>query len=159
MLIQNLAIQLSVLLLGIIGGIILHWLAAEEIPLYTQKLRFIQKALFIATFITALFFSSNVLLIAFLAVSYGVMAFPQKNEFQIFSFIAPLVLFLSTQTKEGFFLTSTLFFLSCVVSSTLITDTIDASLGKKIKENIFQWSGFIVVTLLVYGIVFVVTLF
>ena len=119
MLLEHFLIQIVVLVLGILAGIIVSWLAQEELVLYKDKVALTAKIVFVLTLLSPLFFVERWFVAAFIVLSYGVIAFPQKNEFQIFYLIAPLVLFLSTQDKEGFFVAGGLFLIATLLTTVL----------------------------------------
>lgn len=156
LLLQNLLIQTAVLVLGILAGIIVSWLAQEELVLYKEKILLIAKILFVLTLLAPIFFVEKWIFVAFIALSYGVIAFPQKNEVQGFYLIAPLTLFLSSQSKEGFFVTGGLFFIATLLATVLfLTDFVKK---KQIawKKEVWlllgrKFAGFVLVSGLLYG--------
>lgn len=156
MLLQNLLIQIAVLVLGILAGIVVSWLAQEELVLSKEKIFLFAKIVFVLTLLAPLFFVERWLIVAFVALSYGVIAFPQKNEVQIFYLIAPLTLFLSTQNKEGFFVTGGLFLIATVLTTLLFFS--DFVKKKQIVWKKEMWmllgkkySGFLLLNGLVYS--------
>lgn len=161
MLLQNFFIQIAALFLGLFAGIIVSWLAEEELLLYKERIHFLAKIFFILTLLAPIFFVEKWILAAFMAVSYGVIAFPKKNEVQVFYFIAPLALFLSTQSKEGFFVGGGLFLIA-----TLLTTILFFTAFVKKKQIVWkkecwlllarEYASFVLLSGLLYSGVFVV---
>ncbi len=115
LIIINFLIQCSALIIGISIGSIIHWLAEEELETYKKMLEKGSIVLFLITFLSPLFFVDKLIFIIFIALSWGVVAFPQRNEKQVFYFLSPVTLFLSTQSNDGFFLTAVFFMITTVV--------------------------------------------
>lgn len=149
---QNLLAQLAALFLGIVAGLVVSWFAGEELLTYKNKYHFTAKIFFIATLVVPILFVEKWLPVVFIAISYGVVAFLQKNEIQIFYLVSPMTLFLATQNKEGFFLTASIYLIATMLTTLFFV-------GEHIKERrltlfltiLKKYIGCIIVTLLVYS--------
>ncbi len=163
LILQNFLLQISSLLLGVLSGSFLSVLAQEEIPLYKKKIDFLIALFpFITLLVPVLFFLyfSNFKKILPFCVLFLVYVFlfwrtkEQKDDISRgFVYISPLTLFLASADKDAFFLTLSFFLLTI----TLFILSFASSFGKMSfwRNCIFiaqEFSGFIFMTVLVYGI-------
>jgi hypothetical protein len=152
---MNLLIQLTTLILAIITSYIISKLAAEELKQYNKVITKVAKISYIATFIVPIIFVENIITPIFVAASYGVIAFPKKNETQMFYMLVPLTLFLATQNTIAFLLT-----LCCFFTATLFTTTIVLTPfvkkeelcwnNKILKVCIRQYRTYLAITVILY---------
>lgn len=159
-LIHNLAIQLASLFFGIIAGLVIGWLSAEEIPRYQKQLGFLSLFLFSATFAIPLLFIEKWIPLAVVGGTYALFAILQKEKERFF-LLAPLVLFLTAEEKTVFFLSAVLVF----AATSVMTLRILASFVKE-KRLVFNkelaktictaYVQFVVVTVIIYAVVLLV---
>ena len=116
-LITNILLQLGFLVFGILAGFLTSWLASEELQKYKKIHERLMMISFVLTFISPLFFVEKWIPVVFIALSWGVIAFPQKNLEQAFFILSPLTLFLATQNTDAFFVTSLCFFIAVGVTT------------------------------------------
>lgn len=123
--------QLSFLTIGVFAGLLTSWLASEELQEYKKITGRLMMISFILTLLSPLFFVEKWIPVVFIAVSWGVIAFPQKNEEQIFFMLSPLTLFLATQNKDAFFVSSVCFFIAVGLTTMKACSSF-------VKENMLQ---------------------
>lgn len=111
-LITNFLLQCSVLVLGVLAGLLTSWLASEELQKYKKITVSLILVSFVLTLLSPLFFVEKWVPVVFIALSWGVIAFPQKNQEQVFFMLVPLTLFLATENKDAFFVSSVFFFIA-----------------------------------------------
>ena len=164
LLMHNAIIQLSSLLFGIIVGLLVGWLAAEEIPLYQKQLGFLSLILFSATFTIPLFFIENWIPLAIVGVTYAILA-ALRREREWYFLTAPLVLFLSSQNSIAFFITVVIVFLATgMMTLRLLPEfVLDTVHEKKLvfQKELFSslvaaYAQFVVFTLIIYGIIWLI---
>jgi len=160
MLVQNLLSQLSALVLGVIAAAIVALLAEEEVEEYTPLFQTAAKIVYVITLVAPVLFLEKIVTVLFIAISYGVIAFPQKNERQTFYLLAPLSLVLATQNTDAFLVTLSCFFVATLLSTILFLTT---WVKKKkltwkreiINKVIKQYSMFVLISCMVYVIIWV----
>ncbi len=170
LLLQNFLLQLSSLLLGVISGSFLSWLAAEELSLYKKHIslvfQFLSFAALLAPLLFFLYFFDFKRIIPFfvLLLVYTLIFWKTKNNphdiFHGFLYIVPLMLFLASGNQEVFFLTLSLFLVTVILSILSFAHSLEKmNLLKKYKYFAQEFSGFFFMTVLLYGITFVLTFF
>ncbi len=152
---HNFAIQLFSLFFGIIAGLLVGWLAVEEIPKYQKQLGFVSLFLFAVTFAAPLLFVEKWIPLVVVGVTYAILAVIQKDKERFF-LLSPLVLFLTTENKTGFFLISVLVFAATGVMTlrilALFVKDKKIGFGKELMKTLFDaYAQFIVVSLILYS--------
>ena len=127
-LIVNIFLQFSALVLGVLVGLLTSWLASEELQKYKKITGCLIMVSFVLTLLSPLFFVEKWIPVVFIALSWGVIAFPQKNEEQLFFMFSPLTLFLATQNQDAFFVTSVCFFIAVGLTTVKVCSS-------HVKEN------------------------
>jgi hypothetical protein len=163
MLIKNLIIQVTTLTIAIIASYIISKLAAEELQQYNNTITKITKVLYVITLIIPIVFIEKIMTATFIAISYGVIAFPKKNETQLFYMLSPITLFLATQNSTAQLLTLCCFFAATMFTTTIILTNYvkkDQLIWKRKILNDFyiNYRTFVSITILLYGIMQVLQL-
>ncbi|PIN77022.1 hypothetical protein COV16_07475 [Candidatus Woesearchaeota archaeon CG10_big_fil_rev_8_21_14_0_10_34_8] len=158
MIFNNLLVQILTLIAAIIASCIVSKLAEEELLQYTPLLKKTVKVMFVLTLISPVLFVEKILTIVFVALSYGVISFPQKNEIQTFYFLSPLTLFLATQNTNAFIITLSMFFIVTLLTTTLL---LTKFVKKRIiwKKELFysiarRYYTFVLISVLLYCITY-----
>ncbi|MBI5002672.1 hypothetical protein HZC31_04760 [Candidatus Woesearchaeota archaeon] len=158
---QNFLLQMSSLLLGVLGGSFLSVLAQEEISLYKKKID-VLTSLFSFTILLApalffLYFSDFKKILPFfvLFLVYVFLFWRTKDKkediFRGFLYISPLTLFLASADKDVFFLTLSLFLVVVVLWVVSLFPSLEKmSFWRKCIFLAQEFSGFIFMTALVY---------
>lgn len=130
MILQNLIVQCSTLLLGIIAGNIVSWLAQEELGLYQAIIGTVSRITFVLTLLLPLLFNRNYIIIGMIALTYCILGIWQQKEMQVFFWTAPLSAILCSSTQKGFFT-----ILACIFIATILSTTILFTTSKKVQWN------------------------
>lgn len=154
---HNFAIQIFSLLLGIVTGLFVGWLATEEILLYQKQLHFLSLFLFAATFTIPLLFVEKWFVLVVVGGTYALLSIIQKEKERFF-LLSPIALFLTTETKNIFFLCSILVFAATGVMTLRILSSFVKEKKliftlKLIKTLFSSFLPFIVVTMISYALV------
>ncbi|MFA6888125.1 MAG: hypothetical protein WC254_01375 [Candidatus Woesearchaeota archaeon] len=133
MIFQNLLIQCSALILGIIAGSIVSRLAQEEIGLYKLFIENSARVSFMLTLLLPLLFTQEIIFIGFIVGTYCIIGIWQQKEIQVFFWLAPLVAILSSTSSTGFFTVLTGIFIATIFSTTIL-------LTEYTKNQQIQWN-------------------
>jgi hypothetical protein len=131
---MNFVTQLIAPLIASIAAYCTSYLAAEELQQYQKQIETASRLLYVATFIAPILFIENLITPIFIAVSYGVIAFSQKNERQMFFMLAPLSLFIAAQNSTAFLITVCLFAVATFMTTTTL-------LTKYVKKKELKWDN------------------
>src|SRR3989344_2639146 len=163
LILQNFLLQMSSLLLGVLSGSFLSVLAREEISLYKKKIDVLTSLFpFIAFLVPVLFFLyfsdfKKILPFVVLFLVYVFLFWSTKDQKDDISHgflsISPLILFLASADKDAFFLTLSFFSLTIILSILSFVPSLEKMhFLKKCTFLAQEFSGFIIMTVLVYGI-------
>ena len=163
LILQNFLLQMSSLLLGVLSGSFLSVLAREEISLYKKKIDVLTSLFpFIAFLVPVLFFLyfsdfKKILPFVVLFLVYVFLFWRTKDQKDDISHgflsISPLILFLASADKDAFFLTLSFFPLTIILSILSFVPSLEKMhFLKKCTFLAQEFSGFIIMTVLVYSI-------
>ncbi len=133
MLFQNLLVQLIVGFFGILAGSIVATLAEEELEQYLSLIQKSATWVFMITFLVPLIFIETRIPLVILVLSYSILVLFYKQEKKIYALLTPVLLFITTQQKEAFLMTLSVFFLAIMLMTILL-------LTPFVKKKELHWS-------------------
>ena len=167
LILQNFLLQTTSLLLGVLSGSFLSVLAQEEIPIYKKKIDFLTALFPFITFLVPvlffLYFSDfkKILPFCVLFLVYVFLFWRTKEQKEDISrgflYISPLTLFLASADTDAFFLTLSFFLLTIILFILSFAPSLEKmDFLKKCTFLVQEFSGFLFMTLFVYGITWLI---
>ncbi len=129
----NIITQLTALFLGIIAGVIVSWLAQEELKLYRNIIGNAARIVFMLTLLLQLLFTENFIIVGLIAGTYCIFGIWQQKEVQVFFLVAPFAAILCSASSTGFLTVLTGILIATLLSTTLL-------LAEYTKNQKVQWN-------------------
>ncbi len=163
MIFQNFIVQITALLLGIIGGIIVSWIAQEELEMYAVKIGTAARIAFIITLLLPLIFSQSYIVIGFIAFTYCILGIWWEKEGKVFFWLSPLSAILCSQTQTGFFTILAFIFIATLLSTSILlaAETKNQKIHwnkKLISQSMWVYLPFIIISVVCYAALSIISL-